>query len=446
MQVVEKSNEGLSRVYEVSVPKAQLAEKLEAKIAEVSPRVNLKGFRPGKVPPAHVRKMFGKELMAEIVQEALTESSQKALNDNNIRPAGQPDIEPVTDVEAVMKGEADLAYTLSVELMPVFEPVDPATLSLTRPVYEPSDEDMAEAMKGLLDQSKSYEAKGGKAPKAANDDKLTIDFVGRIDGEAFEGGSAEGAALVIGSGQFIPGFEEQLVGAKKGEERLVKVTFPENYGAAHLAGKDAEFTVTVKAIEAPKAAEATEEFATSLGFENLDALNEAIKGQLSAQYKQAARFKLKRALLDALDEKHSFDLPSRMLEAEFAGIWAQVEQDRAAGNLTEEEKDKSEDELKADYRKIAERRVRLGLVLAEIGTRNNVTVNDQEVAQAIAMEARNYPGQERQVFDFYRQNPGAAAQIRAPIFEEKVCEYIFGVAQITEAPISKEDLFKDEDA
>ena len=445
MQVVEKLNEGLSRVLEVTIPKDQLTQKLDAKIAEITPKMNIKGFRPGKVPQSHVRKLYGKELMGEIIQDTLNETTQQAMNDASIRPASQPELTPIGDIENVIKGTADLAYQIAVEMMPIFTPVDPTEIELKRPVYEPTDADIDEALKTVTSQTKQFEAKKGKTVKAADGDKLVIDFVGKIGDDAFEGGSAEGAELVIGSGQFIPGFEEQLIGAKKGEVKTLNVTFPENYGAKNLAGKAATFETTVQDILAPKEGEADDELAKSLGLESLQALKDILKTQLEQQYKGAARFKMKRALLDVLDEKHDFELPKRMLEAEFQGIWTQVQQDKAAGQLAEEDAAKSEDELKDEYMKIAERRVRLGLVLAEIGTRQNVQVTDQEVNQAIMQEARNYPGQEKQIFDFYRQNPAASAQIRAPIYEEKVCDLIFTLAKVTDEPISKEDLLKEDE-
>ncbi len=445
MQVVEKLNEGLSRVLEVTIAKGELTQKLDAKIAEMAPKMNIKGFRPGKVPQNHVRKMYGKELMGEIIQETLNATTEQAMKDANIRPASQPELKPIGDIEGVIEGKSDLAYEIAVEMMPIFTPVEPASIELTRPVYEPTDADIDEALKTVVAGSKQFEAKTGKSVKAADGDKLIIDFVGKLGDELFEGGSAEGAELIIGSGQFIPGFEEQLIGAKKGEVKTLNVTFPENYGAANLAGKAATFETTVQDILAPKEGEADDEMAKSLGLESLQALKDILKTQLQQQYGQATRFKMKRALLDILDEKHSFELPKRMLEAEFNGIWQQVEQDKTNGQLAEEDAGKSEQELKDEYMKIAERRVRLGLVLAEIGTRQNVQVTDQEVNQAIMQEARNYPGQERQVFEFYTKNPGAAAQIRAPIYEEKVCDLIFSLATVTDAPISKEDLLKEEE-
>jgi trigger factor len=445
MQVVEKSAEGLSRTLAVTIPAAELNEKLEARIKEVAPQVKLKGFRPGKVPASHVRKTFGREFMGEIVNASINESSQKALDDAKLRPAAPAEMKLTSDMDKVVAGQEDLAYEMSLEVMPDFEPVDPKTLTLSRPTYSASDEDLDEALKELAGQAKSYEDKKGKAVKAAEGDQLTIDFVGRIDGEAFEGGSAEDADLVIGSGRFIPGFEEQLKGAKVGEEKVVNVTFPDDYQAKHLAGKAAAFDVTVKAIKAEAESTIDDAFATRLGLESLDKLKELLRQNLDQQYAGAARFKLKRALLDQLDEKHAFDLPPRMVDAEFQGIWQQVEADKTAGRLPEDDAQKSDDELKAEYRTIAERRVRLGLVLAEIGRANNVQITDQELNAAVMAEARNYPGQERQVLDFYRQNPNAAAQLRAPIYEEKVVDLIVSQAAVTDTPITKEELLKEED-
>ncbi len=445
IQVVEKSAEGLSRVIAVTIPQGDLSSRLDARIAEIAPTMKLKGFRPGKVPAAHVRKMFGRELMGEIINDEVNTSSQKALDDAKLRPAAPAEITPITDIEDVVAGKADLSYEMSLEVMPDFTPVDATTLKLSRPVHEPTDKEVEEAVSELASQNTTYEDKGGKAPKAAEGDQVIIDFVGKIDDEAFEGGSANDAPLVIGSGRFIPGFEDQLKGAKVGDETAVKVTFPADYGAAHLAGKDAVFDVAVKAVKAPKEAKADDDFAKAIGIESLEKLNELVKQNLQSGNDRQSRFRLKRALLDALDKDHDFPLPPRMVEAEFDGIWGQVEADKAAGRLDEEDAKKSDKKLKDDYHKIAERRVRLGLVLAEMGRAAGVIVSDQEVSNAIVAEARNYPGQERQVMDFYRQNPNATNALRAPIYEEKVCDWVFEKAKVTDKKVSREELFKDED-
>ncbi len=445
MQVVETSTEGLSRVITVTVPATELNAKLDAKLAEMAPKMQLKGFRPGKVPASHVKKTFGRDMMGEIVNDAINESSQAALDEIKLRPAAPAEMKLTSDMEKVLAGSDDLAYEMALEVMPDFTPVDPKTLKLNRPVYEAGDEDLDEALKELAGQAKSYEDKKGKTVKAADGDQLTIDFLGKLDGEPFEGGAAEDADLVIGSNRFIPGFEEQLKGAKVGDEKTIEVTFPEDYQASHLAGKLATFDVKVKAIKAEVESKVDDEFAKRIGLESLDKLKELLSQNLNQQYAGAARFKLKRALLDELDKAHSFELPPKMVEAEFDGIWKQVEADKEAGNLPPEDAKKSDKKLKEEYRTIAERRVRLGLVLAEIGRANNVGVTDQELNNAIMAEARNYPGQERQVLDFYRQNPNAAAQMRAPIYEEKVCDLIFTLADVTDTPITKEDLLKDDE-
>jgi len=445
MQIVEKSGEGLSRVFGVTVPAADLEGLLAARIAEITPTLNIKGFRPGKVPTAHVRRLYGKALMSEVVEKTLNETTQKVLEDNKLRPAGDPDLKPEGDMEAVIEGKADLAYEIAVDVMPEFEPVDPATLSLKRPVYEPTDKEVDEAVAELAKQNRTYESKTGKTVKAKDGDMVVIDFLGKLDGVPFAGGAAEDAELVLGSGQFIPGFEEQLVGAKPGDDVLVNVSFPENYQSEELKGKAAVFEVKVKDVKGAVDAPADDAFAARLGIENLEKLRELLKGNLEKEYAGASRFKLKRALLDQLDTKHDFPLPPKMVEAEFNAIWQQVQQDKEAGELPPEDLKKSDKKLQEEYRKIAERRVRLGLVLAEIGRANNVQVTEQELGEAMRQEAMKYGPQAQQVFDLFRQNPNAQAQLRAPIFEDKVVDLIVEKAKVKDTKVSKDDLMKDDD-
>lgn len=440
MNVTETKSEGLSREFRVTVPKGELAAKLNDKIKEMAPKVNLKGFRPGKVPPAHIKKMYGKSMMGDIVNDIVNETSTKALEEKSLRPASRPSIHLDVAADAVVSGEADLDYHMHVEVMPEFEPTDVTTITLERMVAEPTEDEISENLKRIADNNKSYDAKDGAAEK---DDAVVIDFVGSIDGEKFEGGSAEGHTLVIGSGRFIPGFEEQLIGAKAGDDVKVNVTFPEDYGVDTLKGKPALFEVKVHEVKAPKDSAVDDEFAKSLGLENLDALKGAVKSQLSGDLNFATRQQVKRVLLDALDERHSFELPPLMVKAEFDQIWAQFEQERTAGRLSEEDKGKSDEELRAEYQKIAERRVRLGLVLAEIGRRADVQITNDELMNALRQEASRYPGQERQVIDFYRQNANALAQLRAPIYEEKVVDYILGKATVTDKTVTREELMKE---
>ena len=419
--------------------------KLEAKILEIAPRMNIRGFRPGKLPPAHVRRIYGKALMGEVVEQTLDETSKQVLEDNGLRIATQPDLKPLSNMDEVIAGHEELSYELNVEVMPDFEPLDTKGLKIERPVYTPSEAEVTEALNDLAKQSRTYEPRAGKAAKAQDGDQVTIDFVGRIDGEPFEGGTAQDAQLVLGSGQFIPGFEEQLVGHKAGDEVLVKVTFPQEYSVERLKGAAAEFTTQVKEVKAPIEAAADNALAERLGMGDLDALKNALKVNLESQYAGATRMKVKRALLDQLDSAHDFPLPPRMVEAEFAGIWSQVEAEKERGELAPEDAGKSDDELKAEYRKIAARRVRLGLVLAEIGRRGNVAVTEQELNEAMRQEAMRYGGQAQQIFDLLKNNPNAQTQMRAPIFEEKVVDLILGQAAVTDKPVTKDELMADDE-
>ena len=442
MNVTETKSEGLSREFKVTIPKADLKEKLEAKIEEIRPQMRLKGFRPGKVPAAHIRKMFGKSLMSEIIGETVNVSSQKALEEKELRVASQPVINMDSEEEALLGGEADLEFSMNFELMPDFEPSEINDIELEREVAEVSDEDLNEALGRLAEANKKYEPRG-KTAKAREEDAVVIDFVGKIDGEAFEGGSMENHTLVLGSGSFIPGFEDQLVGTKAGQDVEVNVSFPEEYQAEHLAGKEAVFEVKVNEVRAPETPEVDEEFAKGLGIDSLDELKDLMKRQIESETGAATRQRIKRKLLDVLDERHDFELPNGMVDTEFKQIWAQLEQEKAADRLDEEDKAKSEEELQEEYKKIAERRVRLGLVLAEIGRINNVEIRQEEVARALNQEASRFPGQEQQVMEYFQKNPAAMAQLRAPIFEEKVVDFILENAKVTEKTVPREELLSE---
>ena len=444
MEVTQTKAEGLSRTFAVKVPASELKTKLDERIEEIRPQMKLKGFRPGKVPAAHVRKMFGRDLMGELVNKLVDETNQKALEENELRPAGQPDVQLDADMEAVVKGEADLSYHMHIDVMPEFTPADISTIEITRPVAEVSDEQIDEALGRIAEQNIQYEPRA-KTAKAKDGDAVIIDFVGKVDGVAFEGGTAEQQSVVLGANRFIPGFEEQLLGAKTGEEKELNVTFPEDYPSADLAGKAAVFEVKVSEVRAPKSPEVDDEFAKGLGLEDLEQLKGLVKDQLKAEHDNVSRAKAKRDLLDKLDDAHDFDLPPNMVEQEFSQIWQQLQTEMDAGRVSDEDKAKSEDELKAEYRKISERRVRLGLVLAEIGRIADVRITEQEVNQALIAEARQYPGQERQVVEFFQKNPNAMAQLRAPIYEDKVVDHILATAKVTDETVTREELFKEED-
>ena len=449
MEVIEQSAEGLERRFTVKVPADELDAKLTAKLENIKGDVHLKGFRKGKAPLSFLKKMYGKGMMGEIVQEIVNETSTKAFSDRSLQPAQTPNPSFQGDMEAVVAGKADLEYEVHAEVLPEFEPMDVAGLELERPVADIPDEDIDEALKNLAEQNRSYEAREEGAA-AEDGDQLVIDFVGRIDGEEFEGGRGDGHNLVLGSDAFIAGFEEQLVGKKAGEDTEVSVTFPEEYRASDLAGKEAVFSVHVQEVKAPKETQIDDEFAKNLGVDDLEALKARLSERIDENYKAASRSHLKRALLDRLDEAHSFELPKSMVEAEFESIWRQVQ----SAGPDEADKDKSEDELKDEYRKIAERRVRLGLVLAEIGKKADVKVPADQLQQAVQQRALQeaqmlqMQGQDidpRQVLEFYTQNPDVIAQIRAPLFEEKVVDFIFERATVTEKTVSKDELFEDPD-
>ncbi|MAP94256.1 MAG: trigger factor [Ponticaulis sp.] len=439
MEVTETKSEGLSRAFTIRIPATELSEKLDSKIEEIRPQMRLKGFRPGKVPAAHVKRMYGKSIMGDIIQEVVTSSSQETLDERELRPAQQPDIKVEGDIEQVATGAEDLTYSMEVEIMPQFETSDVSKLEIERPVAEVSDEQVTEALEKLAENNKKYEPRG-KTAKARDGDAVVIDFVGKIDDEAFEGGAAENQTIVIGEGRFIPGFEEQLVGVKTGQETEINVTFPEDYPSEDLKGKDAVFEVKVHEVRAPEAATVDDDFAKNFGLEDLEAMKNVVREQIEAEHAGMSRNRAKRLLLDQLDEEYSFDLPPGMVDAEFQQIWTQFEREKEADRLDEEDKNKSEDELKTDYRAIAERRVRLGLVLAEIGRAAELQVTEEEVARALNQEASKYPGQERQIIEFYQKTPGALASIRAPIYEEKVVDYILERAQVTDKAVTREEL------
>ncbi|HEY1447923.1 MAG TPA: trigger factor [Caulobacteraceae bacterium] len=445
MQVTETLNESLSRSYSVRVPAAELGAMLEARIAEISPTLRLKGFRPGKVPAGHVRRLYGKALMGEVIEKTITETSQKVLDEHHLRVAAQPDLKPSSDMDEVLAGRQDLTYALDVEVMPDFEPADIAALSVQRLVHTPSEAEIDEAIGEVAKQNRTYAKRTGKAAKAETGDQLLIDFTGRIDGEAFEGGAAEDAEIVLGADQFIPGFEEQLAGAAPGKTLTVNVTFPEAYQVERLRGQAVEFKVKVKEVRAPKQAKADDALAVALGLSDLAALREAVRANLEGEFRGASRFKLKRALLDQLDARHDIPLPARMVEAEFDAIWAQVKADEEKSGRAPEDEGKSDETLRAEYRRISERRVRLGLVLAEIGRRRNVVISDQEMTEAMRAEARRYGEMAQRMFDFMRENPQAQASVRAPLYEEKVVDLIIGSAQITDLEVSRDKLFEEDE-
>jgi trigger factor len=442
MQITQTVSEDLHRQFTVTVPASELENRVTARLEKMKPQINLKGFRPGKAPVSFLKKQFGKSVMGEIVEAAVSEGSQKAISDNALKPALQPRVEPVGDVQDVVDGKADLTFTVTVDLMPEFQPADVTQLKVERITADITDADLDEALKRLADNTRTY-ASRPEGEAAVQDDTVVIDFVGSVDGTEFEGGKGENFNLVLGSNQFIPGFEAQLIGAKAGETVNVNVTFPEPYQSAELAGKEAQFVVTVKDVKAPQEAHIDDELAKKLGLDDLATLKDRVRDQLKTDYTQASRLHLKRRILDALDKVHDFPLPPAMVEFEFTNIWTQVEEELKREGKTAEDEGKGEDELKAEYRKNGVRRVRLGLVLGRLGEQNSITIAPDEVQRAIMARARQFPGQEQQVFQYYANNTQAQAEIRAPLFEEKVVDFIAELAQITERKVDRETLFAD---
>ena len=443
MQVTQTLSEGLKREFRITVPAADLDGRVVSRLEELKGRVNINGFRPGKVPLAHLKRVYGRSVFGEVLQDLMTEANRRIVDENKIKLAMQPKVslpEEEKEVEDVVEGKADLAYTIEVEVLPEIEVGDLQSIEIDRPVSEIADSEVQETVERIAKQNATYEPKQGKAPKAADGDRVTIDFVGSIDDVPFEGGTGDAYPLVIGSNTLIPGFEEQLVGAKVDETRTVTVTFPADYQAENLAGKEAKFAVTVKAVETAGESKLDDETAKALGFDDLERLRAAVREQIERTHTAAARQKLKRQLLDQLDSMHKFDLPPTLVEQEFGSIWSQVERE-IAQNGDKAREGKSDDELKAEYRNIAERRVRLGLLLAEIGEKNDIKVADDEVTRALVERARQFPGQEQRVWEYYQKTPEALAELRAPIFEEKVVDYIVELAKVTDKPVTKEELF-----
>ncbi len=435
MQVTETLNDGLKRGYRITVAAAELDAKVSEKLAEAQPEIAMKGFRKGKVPMALLRKQFGAKLLGEAMQEAVDGAMSSHFETTGDRPAFQPEVRMAN--EEWKEGD-DVLVEMTYERLPEIPDVDYAKVKLEKLVVKADEKSVDEALKSLADTAKSFDDRK-KGSKAKDGDQVVIDFLGKLDGEPFEGGAAEDYPLVLGSNSFIPGFEDQLVGVKVGEEKVVTVTFPAEYGAAHLAGKEATFDVTVKAVKEPKPAEVNDDLAKRFGAESLDALKAQISERLEAEYAGAARQVMKRALLDQLDGMVSFELPPSLVKAEA---------DQIAHQLWHEEHpdhhghDHAHVEPTEEHLKLAERRVRLGLLLAELGRKNEIAVSDAEMTQAVLTQARQYPGQERQFFEFVQKNPQMRQQIQAPIFEDKVVDYVFEQAQVKEKAVSKDALQK----
>jgi trigger factor len=447
MQITETVSEGLRREFQVTVPAADLEARVADRLNTLKDQVQLRGFRPGKVPVTHLRKVYGRSVMAETVETVIREANAKIVEERGLRLAMEPKVTiPNEEIEVnrVIAGQADLAYTLTFEVLPTISLADFSGISLERPVAAVTDAEIDEAIKKIAEQNRPYAAKG-EGGKVENGDRVVIDFTGRIDGNAFEGGTGGDVGVNVGSGQFIPGFEQQLIGMAVGESRKVTAAFPPNYLNAELAGKTAEFDVIAKSIEQPATVTIDDDFAKSLGLDSLDKLREAVRERLVREHAAASRQKVKRKLLDKLDALHPFTPPQTLVQEEFDNVWRTIVDDLKRQNRSFEDEGTTEEKARAEYRGIAERRVRLGLVLAEIGEKSNIKVSDEELQRAIVERARQVPGREQQIWDFYRKNPQAVASIRAPIYEEKVVDYLLELAKVSDKQVTREELFEDED-
>ncbi len=444
MQVTETLNDGLKRKLNVVIPKTDLTSRLETRLGELKNQANIKGFRPGKVPATYLKKVYGKSAMAEVMQDAINATVSEAMTSRSERAAAQPKVDLPEDqgtLNKVLDGEADLNFDVSYEVLPSVELMEFKGLKLDKPVVEVTDADVEKELQRVFRQNRGYEPKPDDGV-VAEGDNLGISFDGKIKGKPFAGGSSDHAHVIVGAGEFIPGFEEQLIGMKKGETRSIEVTFPKDYNKEELQGKKADFEVTVLHIDAPQAGVLDDEFAKRLGLDNVDALRGAVRDQMSAALASMSRQAVKRQILDALDEGHKFAVPEQLVDAEFDSIWERVKHEVTEHGRSFEDEGTTEQEAHEQYRKIAERRVRLGLVVAEVGNRNKIEVTEDEHQQALIAEVRRFPGQEQQVYDYYRKNPQALAGLRAPVFENKVVDYVAELATQTDKKMSREDLAK----
>ncbi len=439
MQVTEVSSEGLKRDFKVVIEAKEINEKVEHRLREISARVKVPGFRPGKAPIKLLKQRYGPSVMGEVLERAVTDSSAQAINERGLRPAVQPKIE----IDSFEDGK-DLEYSMAVELLPEFEPMDFSKIELERVKIAVPEEEVTSALERLAGSRK--ESKPLETPRASQSgDVVVLDFKGTVHGEALPGMAGEDHHLELGSNTFIGGFEEQLIGAEVGEQRTVNVTFPEGYGNEKLSGQPAVFECTIKEIRESVPAELNDELATSMGAESLDDLKEKVKERLAQDYEGLSRMRMKREILDQLAEGHDFEVPESMVDLEFDAIWRQVEHDREHGRVDPDDEGKDEEAMKAEYRDIAERRVRLGLLLSEVGRLNQIEVAQDEVNRALFQEAQRHPGQEQQVLEFYRSNPEALAQLRAPLFEDKVIDFIIDLAKVSEREVSPEQLREEEE-
>ena len=440
MEVKELKSKGLKREFSITIAVDDLKEKKIKKLQDIASKAKIDGFRPGKVPTAHIEKLYGQSVMVEVIEEKVSEVSQNVLQDRDLRAAVKPDVKLQSDMNDVIEKNKDLVFTMNCEVLPEIEITDFSKIKLDKPVSKPQEKDIKDALEYLAKQNKSFKEASEKT-KSKDGDQVTLDYVGKIDDITFDGGTANDANLVLGSKSFIDNFEDQLVGLKKGDKKLVKVKFPDNYQSPDLAGKEATFDVEIKKVSKAEESKVNDDLAKSLGMKDLEDLKKNLEERIQQDFDSAARMKLKDSLLDALEKKHKFELPESMVNQEFDQMWNQLQQQLDQQKKELKDLELSEKEIRKNYIEISEKRVCTGLLIAEIGKQNNIQLEDNDINKALQTEMQRYPGQEKEILDYYQKNQDAIRQLTAPVFEDKVIDFILEKVDLKDVKVSREDLF-----
>ena len=440
MEVKELKSKGLKREFSITIGIDDIKEKKIKKLQDIASKAKIDGFRPGKVPTSHIEKLYGQSVMVEVIEEIVSEASQSVLQDRDLRAAVKPEVKLGSDMNEVIEKNKDLIFTMNCEVLPEIEITDFSKIKLDKPVSKPTEKDIKDALEYLAKQNKSFKEVPEKT-KSKDGDQVTIDYIGKIDDIAFAGGTANDANLVLGSKSFIDNFEDQLIGLKKGDKKLVNVKFPDNYQSSDLAGKDATFDVEIKKVSKAEDSKVNDDLAKNLGMEDLKTLKKNLEERIQQDFDSAARMKLKDSLLDVLEKKHKFKLPESMVNQEFDQMWNQLQQQLDQQKKELKDLELSEKEIRKNYTEISEKRVCTGLLIAEIGKQNNIQLEDNDINKALQIEMQKYPGQEKEILDYYQKNQDAIRQLTAPVFEDKVIDFILEKVDLKDVKVSREDLF-----
>ena len=440
MEVKELKSKGLKREFSITIGIDDIKEKKIKKLQDIASKAKIDGFRPGKVPTSHIEKLYGQSVMVEVIEETVSEASQSVLQDRDLRAAVKPEVKLGSDMNEVIEKNKDLIFTMNCEVLPEIEITDFSKIKLDKPVSKPTEKDIKDALEYLAKQNKSFKEVPEKT-KSKDGDQVTIDYIGKIDDIAFAGGTANDANLVLGSKSFIDNFEDQLIGLKKGDKKLVNVKFPDNYQSSDLAGKDATFDVEIKKVSKAEDSKVNDDLAKNLGMEDLKTLKKNLEERIQQDFDSAARMKLKDSLLDVLEKKHKFKLPESMVNQEFDQMWNQLQQQLDQQKKELKDLELSEKEIRKNYTEISEKRVCTGLLIAEIGKQNNIQLEDKDINKALQLEMQKYPGQEKEILDYYQKNQDAIRQLTAPVFEDKVIDFILEKVNLKDVKVSREDLF-----